>query len=260
MQAINPFHSASLNRNTGIQHAFFSREGGASTGLLDSLNFSLSKGDSLEAIAYNRAQVAQYYGDASRLPQYANQVHGRDVLVIDEPFDFFSPPKVDGLITKTPNLVIGVQTADCIPLLLYEARAQIIGAIHVGWKGAYLDIIEEALCQIQKLGGEVQSVQAAIGPCIHQPNYEVDQSFHDKFLNKHAVAEQFFKPSTRTAHYLFDLPSYATWQLQGQNIASVDTLHIDTYDSPDRFYSCRRAFHKSEATYGCTLATIMLKS
>jgi YfiH family protein len=260
MQAINPFHSSALNKNTGIQHAFFSREGGASTGLLDSLNFSLSKGDTLEAITYNRAQVAQYYGDSTRLPQYAKQVHGRDVLVIHEPFDFFSPPEVDGLITKTPNLVIGVQTADCIPLLLYEARAQIIGAIHVGWKGAYLDIIEEALCQIQDLGGTVQNIQAAIGPCIHQSNYEVDQIFYDKFRIKHAAAQKFFKPSTRTSHYLFDLPSYATWQLQEGNVASVDTLAVDTYNFPDRFYSCRRAFHKSEATYGCTLATIMLKS
>lgn len=260
MQAINPSHSSSLNKNTGIQHAFFSREGGASSGLLDSLNFSLSKGDTLDAITYNRAQVAEYYGDSSRLPQYAKQVHGRDVLVIDKPLDFFSLPEVDGLITKTPNLVIGVQTADCIPLLLYEEPARIIGAIHVGWKGAYLDIVEEALNQIQKLGGKAQNIQAAIGPCIHQPNYEVDQAFHDRFLNKNKTAQQFFKPSSRTSHYLFDLPSYVTRQLYEKNVTSVDILPIDTYDSPDRFYSCRRAFHKSEATYGCTLATIMLKS
>lgn len=260
MQALNPSHSSALSKNARIQHAFFSREGGASSGLLHSLNFSLSKGDTLDAITYNRTQVAKYYGDPSRLPQYAKQVHGKDVLVIDKPLDFFSPPEVDGLITKTPNLVIGVQTADCIPLLLYEAHAQIIGAIHVGWKGAYLDIIEEAVNQMQNLGANAENIQAAIGPCIHQSNYEVDQAFHDKFLSKQAVAQQFFKPSARLSHYLFDLPRYVTQQLLEKNVSSIDILPIDTYDSPDRFYSCRRAFHKSEANYGCTLATIMLKS
>lgn len=260
MTGLVPFHSEKIISCPHVKHAFFSRQGGASTGLLSSLNFSLSKGDTQEAVYENRERIAAYYGDPSRLPLSAKQVHGRDVLVVEKPFDYFTPPEVDGLITKTPHLVIGVQTADCIPLLLFEPRERIAGAIHVGWKGAYLGIIREAISKMVELGARRESILASIGPCIHQESYEVDQVFFDKFMEQDKTAEIFFESSNQPQHYLFDLPGFAKMQLRQEGILSFDQVPVNTYTSPELFYSCRRAFHKGDATYGCTLATIMIES
>lgn len=260
MTELNPFKSDLLSSRAGVKHAFFSRHGGVSTGLLSSLNFSLSKGDTIENISQNRRRIADYYGHHSRLPLSAHQVHGRDVLVIEEAFDFFSPPKADGLITTTPNLVIGVQTADCIPLLLSDAQERIVGAIHVGWRGAYDRIIHEAIMKMIQLGSKVNNIYASIGPCIHQPHYEVDQSFFDRFVNNDINAKKFFNTLDKNDHYMFDLPGYAMQQLKSLGVLHYDQVPIDTYAHPDLYFSCRRAFHTGEPTYGCTLSTIMIES
>lgn len=260
MTNLSAFHSELLSTYPKVKHAFFSRQGGASTGLLSSLNFSLSKGDTIESIQENRRKVAAYYGDPSRLPLYAKQVHGCDVQIVERPFDFSALPEIDGLITKTPNLVIGVQTADCIPLILFEPQHRIAGAIHVGWKGAHLNIIHEAVAKMVAIGAQRKNIIASIGPCIHQESYEVDKNFFDKFIEKNKAADIFFEKSKNPSHFLFDLPGFAKMQLNQEGITLLDQVPINTYTSPELFYSCRRAFHKGETTYGCTLATIMIES
>ncbi len=165
-------------------------------------------------------------------------------------------PRADALVTKTPGLMLGILTADCAPVLFYDAAARVIGAAHAGWKGATSGILENTVRAMQKLGANLPQIHAAIGPTIAQKSYEVGSEFIARFTPSEQA--RFFLPSATPQHHMFDLPGYVAAQLQAAGLQHVTTLAMDTRSDTQQFFSYRRATLAKEPDYGRQLSAIMI--
>lgn len=186
-------------------------------------------------------------------PVFARQVHSADVLAVSAPFPG-DAPEVDALVTTAPGLALGIVTADCAPVLLVDLEAGVIGAAHAGWRGAHGGVIAATVEAMAALGASPQRITAAIGPCVAQASYEVDEPFRARFT----AAEDRFFSSSRPGHWQFDLEGFVAEQLAGAGVGRVDPLALDTYAAPARFHSYRRATHRGESTLGRQFSLIAL--
>ncbi|MBX3455096.1 peptidoglycan editing factor PgeF [Ferrovibrio sp.] len=240
----------------GLRHGFFTRQGGVSTGLYASLNCGPGSADDATAVQTNRARVAGHMGAAGRLATLY-QVHGRDVVVIDEAYDFAARPKADGLVTKRRGVALGILAADCAPVLFADAKAGVIGACHAGWRGALYGAADATIAAMEQLGAARSRIKAAIGPCIRQASYEVSDPFRDTFLKQEPANAAWFGAGQRPGHWQFDLPGYLLQRLRGLHVDAVD-CGLDTRSDAERFYSYRRMTLAGEADYGRQIAAIAL--
>lgn len=255
-------HAAGALSADGVRHAFFGRGGGVSGGIYAGLNCGYGSGDDREAVHVNRTRAAAWLGtDHDRLLT-VHQVHSARVVTVDGPWDG-KAPEADGMVTTTPGLALGVLAADCVPVLLADPEARVIGACHAGWRGALEGVLEATLARMTQAGARAGHVRAAIGPCIRQRSYEVGPEFRERFLvrrNSSAVApETLFRPAGRDGHWLFDLPRFVRSRLTLQGVPETEDLDQDTYSQPERFFSYRRATHREEPDYGRNLSAIVLE-
>ncbi len=248
----------SLARLAAIRHAFFTRSGGVSQGVYESLNGGVGSNDAPAKVAENRARMAAALGVAPDRLLTPYQVHSPDVVVAEGPWRHETRPRADAVVTRTPGLAIGVSTADCGPLLFADADAGVVGAAHAGWRGAFGGVIEATLAAMQNLGAEPKRTLVALGPTIGQPNYEVGPEFVERFLQADADNARFFAPSDRAGHAMFDLPGYIAARVQSAGVASFEDLGLCTYAGPDRFYSYRRKTRLGETDYGRHINAIAL--
>jgi polyphenol oxidase len=239
-----------------ITHGFFTREGGHSSGIFSSLNCGLGSGDDIAVVTKNRNVVAQALGVENSNLISAYQVHSADVIVVDAPFP--ERPKVDGLVTATRGLALGILTADCGPVLLADEKAQVIGACHAGWKGALTGITDSIIAEMEKLGARRSHIVAVLGPTISQRAYEVGPEFPAPFLRVDESDKRFFIPSVKKDHYMFDLPAYLVNRLKTSGVGQAHDLGLCTYADEQRFFSYRRATHRAEKDYGRLISAIAL--
>lgn len=244
--------------NIPLKHGFFTRIGGTSTGIYDSLNCAWGSKDDLTKVTTNRALVAQSLGPKVSDLLSASQVHSNRVHVVKRIWTRESAPEVDGLVTKQVNVALGVLTADCAPVLFADAKNQVIGAAHAGWKGAFGGVLENTVKAMEELGAKREDISAAIGPCIHQKSYEVDGGFRQTFLNQDPAFEIYFTDSVRSGHYQFNLPSFVASKLDELGLASVEASSVDTYEDEKQFFSYRRTTHLGEPDYGRQISVIVL--
>lgn len=251
-------HAPSLASLAGMRHAFFTRCGGVSSGIYDSLNGGVGSNDDPGNVTQNRARMASALGvDAGHFVT-AYQVHSPNVAVAEKPWAASERPKADAIVTRTPGLAIGVTTADCGPVLFADEKAGVIGAAHAGWRGALTGVLEATLDAMEKLGANRNDIVAALGPMIRQPNYEVGPEFIEAFIAEGSGNERFFKPGLRSGHHLFDLPGFIESRLRYAGLGSVEDLELCTYAEPDRFYSYRRSQHRAEVDYGRHISAIVI--
>lgn len=248
----------SLSKLPGIRHGFFTRTGGVSEGLYESLNGGVGSEDSPARVAENRARMAERLGVAPAHFLTCYQIHSPEVVVAETPWPAAERPRADAIVTRVPNLAIGVSTADCGPVLMADPQARVIGAAHAGWRGALTGVIEHTLAAMEKLGAKRNRIVAATGPMIRQPNYEVGQDLIDRFVAVEPNTIRFFKPAARPAHAMFDLAGYIVWRLRRAGIESIEDLGLCTYADPAQFYSYRRATHRGESDYGRHVNAIAL--
>jgi len=248
-----------LSAIPGLRHAFFTREGGASNGIYESLNGGLGSNDDPAIVAENRRRMAEQMGVTADRLINAHQIHSPDAVVATGPWQTSARPKADAVVTSTPNLAIGVTTADCGPILFVDPRARVIGAAHAGWKGALNGVLESTITAMEKLGAERSGIVAAIGPLIRQQSYEVGGEFVERFLDADADNALFFIPSERERHAMFDLAGFIRLRLENAGILMIDDLGIDTY-SDERCFSYRRSVHRKEPDYGRHIHAIALES
>jgi YfiH family protein len=241
-----------------IRHAFFTREGGVSRGLYATLNGGVGSSDAPDHVAENRARMAAALGVAPERLLSLYQIHSPEVVVADRPWSGDNRPRADAIVTRTPQLAIGVSTADCGPLLFADARAGVIGAAHAGWRGAFTGVVEATIAAMEKLGADRGRIAAALGPTIRQANYEVGPEFVERFLAADPANAQFFSASARADHALFDLTGYIAARVQRAGIVNFDDLGRCTYAEPERFYSFRRSTHRNEPDYGRHINAIAL--
>jgi len=243
-----------LDGVAGVRHGFFTRRGGVSGGVYDSLNVGRGSRDRPEDVAENRRRVAAALG--ARLLNTAYQVHSNRVVVIDRDFGDASP-EVDGLVTATQGVLCGALAADCAPILMVDPVARIVSAAHAGWKGALTGVVEAAVRGIESLGGRADRIIAAVGPCIGPASYEVGTEFRDRCSVADAANVRFFQTGLAEDKFLFDLPGFVLDRLGAAGVGSAEWVGVDTFTSPDLF-SYRRAYKTGEPDYGLLASAIVL--
>lgn len=237
------------------RHGFFTRKGGASSGIFAGLNCGTGSSDQSEIVALNRARVAQAMAAEVSHLVTVHQIHSPDVVVLNAPLA--DRPKADAMVTATPGIVLGILTADCQPVLFHDARAGVIGAAHAGWKGAKAGVLEATLAAMQDLGAKAEDIVAVIGPTISQRAYEVGQEFFESFVDEDPQAARFFANGAN-GRYQFDLPALGLDRLRRAGVGHASWTGHCTYSDPDRFFSYRRTTHAGECDYGRLIATIRL--
>ena len=251
--------SVEVNRATvlaDLPHGFLGRRGGVSTGELAGLNVGYGSKDDKDAIGENRQRAIAAVLPGAELAT-VHQIHSPRVVIVERAWPIDSRPHADAMVSVTPGLLLGILTADCAPILLADTEAGVIGAAHAGWRGALAGVAEATVEAMEKLGAQRGRIVAAIGPCIAQGSYEVDDGFHANFIAQDAANGRFFSTGPSGKPH-FDLEAYVVHRLAGAGVGQVEALHLDTYADPDRFYSFRRATHRGEADYGRQVSLIAL--
>ena len=238
-----------------LRHGFFTRKGGASSGIFRGLNCGPGSSDLSEVVAINRARVAAAMDVGADYLLTITQTHSADVVTLSAPFA--DRPRADAMVTATPGLVLGVLTADCQPVLFADAQARVIGAAHAGWRGAKDGVLDATIAAMERLGARRANICAVIGPTISQSAYEVGPEFIEGFVADDAANARFFAKGAGD-RFLFDLPAFGLHRLRAAGIGHAEWTHHCTYSDPDRFYSFRRTTHAGEADYGRLISTIRL--
>lgn len=238
-----------------IEHGFFTRRGGASSGIFSGLNCGLGSSDQTEAVAINRDRAATWLGLTPDALVGVHQVHSADVVTVSAPMAV--RPKADAMVTAVPGIALTILTADCQPVLFADATAGVIGAAHAGWRGALSGILENTVAAMEALGARRDRIAAVIGPTISQRAYEVGPEFMDAFLAEDPSWDRFFAGGTGD-RVQFDLPGFGLDRLRAAGIARAAWTGHCTYGDEDRFFSYRRTVHRHEADYGRLLSAIRL--
>ncbi len=246
-------------KHKGIRHAFFTREGGVSTGIYAALNGGQGSNDDPAAVAENRARMATALGVAPECLVSAYQVHSPNVAIVEKPWRREDRPKVDAMVTRHPGIALGISTADCGPLLFADPEARVIGAAHAGWKGAIGGVIEATLAAMERLGARRERIHAALGMMISQASYEVGEEFISRFITADGDYDKWFVDGASQGKAMFDLPGFIGHRLARAGITQIEDLALCTYADEKRFFSFRRTTHRNEADYGRHISAIMLE-
>ena len=241
---------------SGVPHGFLGRLGGVSEGEIWGLNVGYGSGDHPDLIAENRRRAIEAVLSGGALAT-VHQVHSPTAVHVEHAWPQDERPHADGMVTDRPGLLLGVLTADCAPVLLADLDAGIIGAAHAGWRGAVAGVTDATIEAMEQLGARRDRIIAAVGPCIAQPSYEVDEAFRSNFVEQAEASARFFVPGSSGKPH-FDLAGYVVHRLKSAGIREAESLKLDTYSEPDRFYSYRRSTHLGEPSYGRQISMIGL--
>jgi len=240
-----------------IKHNFFNRLGGQSKGIYKSLNCGLGSLDKKRYINDNLKIVCKKIGVSSKKIILLDQTHSNKFHFVDKNFKFNKKKLIgDAIITNTKKIAIGVLTADCAPILIYDNKKNIISAIHAGWKGALKGIVGKVIKFLIKNGSKPENLIAAIGPCITQNNYQVQVDFRDKFIKKNKQNKRFFK-ITKNKTY-FSLNKYIYFEFKKFGVKNLEIINKDTFNPKNNFFSARRSVFKNENDYGRNISIIMI--
>ena len=238
-----------------LRHGFFTRRGGASSGIFAGLNCGAGSSDLREAVSINRDRVAEALGLTAQALVGVHQVHSADVVTVQAPLG--APVRADAMVTAAPGLALSVLTADCQPVLFADPKAKVVGAAHAGWRGAVDGVLEATLDAMEALGAQRSNITAVIGPTISQAAYEVGPEFFDRFRAEDEASTRYFA-NGEGDRMLFDLPGYGLYRLRNAGVKQAEWTGHCTYRDPARFYSFRRTTHAGEADYGRLISTIRL--
>ena len=249
--------SKKLKNFKNIRHGFFNRKGGVSLGIYKSLNCGLGSSDKKKNVLKNLKIVSKKIGCSQDKLLLLNQTHSNKFSFISKNYKFNKKKiKSDALLTNVKNVAISILTADCAPILFYDSKKKIIGAIHAGWRGAYKKIIQRIIYFLLKRGSARKNLNFVIGPSIHQKNYEVGTEFKKKFFKQDIKNKKYFKIIENKI--FFSLNDYIKGQLKSLRIKNIEIIKKDTYNQKNNFFSSRRS-KKNNHDYGRNISVIMIK-
>ena len=226
-----------------VPHAFTTRLGGVSSGVLSSLNLGLHRGDRAENVAENYARLAKTIGFVPEKLVLTHQVHGDVVRVVTQQdcagIDHRLYPECDGLITNTPGVTLVVFTADCTPILLHDPVTGAVGAVHAGWRGTAYDIAGKAVRKMEaEFGCRPEDIRAAIGPnigaCCFQTDSDVPAAMAETFGS---VAEPYITASENK--FYVNLKAMNALALRRAGVANIEISTDCTMCNPEKFWSHR---------------------
>lgn len=238
-----------------VRHGFFTRRGGASSGVFAGLNCGTGSSDQREIVDINRARVAEAMGVDGENLLAVHQVHSADVVTVTGPMP--DKPRADAMVTNLPGVALSVLAADCQPVLFADPKAGVIGAAHAGWRGALDGVLEATLDAMEDIGADRGRVHAVIGPSISQKAYEVGPEFFEAFLAEDPENARFFANGAGDRLH-FDLPAFGLHRLREAGVGIAEWTRHCTYSDAERFYSYRRSYHAKEADYGRLISAIRL--
>ena len=239
-----------------VTHGFFTRRGGASSGIYSGLNCGYGSNDQTEIVAQNRARAAAALDLEPAALRALHQIHSSDVAIAGKE-GWEERPRADGAVTKEPGVALTVLTADCAPVLLADPEARVIGAAHAGWRGALDGILEAVVSAMIDLGAVRERIRAAVGPSISHRCYEVGHDLLERFLDADAENGRHFV-NGHGDRYLFDLPGFVLKRLRSDGIDTAEWIGHCTYSDGERFFSYRRTTHANEPDYGRLLSVIVI--
>jgi len=248
-------YSKKLIKFKRIKHAFFDRREGFSKGVYKSLNCGLGSNDNINNINKNLDKVCKKIGCNKNNLILLNQIHSNIVHKVEQ-----IPKKKlkgDSLITNKKGIALGILTADCAPVFIYDPINGLISALHAGWKGAYKNIISTTLRKFRLSGSNFEDLIAVVGPCISKKNYEVKVDFFKKFTGKNKLNKKFF--NTKNNKMYFSLNDYIKENLLKLGVKNIEIVKKDTYTSSNNFFSARRSLKNKLNDYGRNISVIMIK-
>ena len=248
------FYSKKLKKFKEIKHCFFSKRNGYSTGIYKSLNCGHGSKDNKKNIQKNLNLVAKKMSINSKNLVLMHQTHSNKVIEIKR-MNYKKKIYADAMITKMRGVSLGVLTADCVPIVLYDSKNKIIGCIHAGWKGAFKNIIKNTIHKIRKISSK-SKIYASVGPCIGLKNYEVDLKFYKKFISRSAKNKLYFLHKSKSKK-LFNLRRFVTDKLKECKV-EVDQVNHDTFAEKNKFFSFRRSCKLKQKDYGRCISTIRM--
>lgn len=242
----------------GIQHGFFTRQGGVSSAPYNSLNIGLGSKDDQSDVAENRRRVAASFDRPADHLLSLYQIHSNIALNVTGPWTQ-DRPEADGLVTTTSGLVISALSADCAPLLFADPNAGVIGSCHAGWKGALYGVIENTVAGMLAEGASLANIRCVVGPCIAQASYEVGADYAEIFARDDADSPPFFSAADAADKRMFDLPGYCLMRLRRAGLNHIAATGHDTCADAGMFFSNRRSFKTGESDYGRLISAIMIR-
>tara|TARA_B100000780_G_C21104437_1_gene445900 strand:+ start:1330 stop:2091 length:762 start_codon:yes stop_codon:yes gene_type:complete len=252
------FYSKKLSQFTNLNHCFFSRKNGFSRGTYNTLNCGFGSNDSKINITKNLNYVSDNMGVKLKNLILMNQTHSNRVISVDKHNVLNKKFDSDSLVTKLKGISLGVLTADCVPIILYDETINMIGCIHAGWKGAFAGIIENTLFKFKEIS-DLNKITASVGPCIGKESYEVNEDFYRKFIEETKLNQVFFE-GKNDKKYLFDIRGYVINKLKLNGVSDIDDVNRNTFKEADNFFSYRRSQKLGELDYGRCISTICLKT
>ena len=248
------FYSKNLKKIKEIKHCFFSRKGGFSKGIYRSLNCGRGSKDNKKNVLKNLNYVSKKMFIKKDKLILMHQTHSNKVIEINRK-NYKKVIRSDAIISKEKGMALGVVTADCVPILLYDKSSKIIGCIHAGWRGAFLGIIKNTIIKIKRKSKK-SKIYACIGPCIGKKNYEVDHKFENKFKLKSKKSKKYFSKKNNYKRF-FDLRRYIADELLHMNV-NIDHIKRDTFKEKNYFFSYRRSSITKQKDYGRCISVIVL--
>ena len=248
------FYSKNLKKHSDIQHCFFSRKNGASSGIYASLNCGIGSDDKKGNVKKNLGIVSSKFEVKKSGLITMKQTHSDKVEIIN-PKENLDRIDCDAMLTKSDEIALSVLTADCAPILMYEKNEKIVGCIHAGWKGAISGIIENTLKKIEQMSGDIKNLVVCVGPCISQKNYEVKNDFYTKFIERSKDNESFFVKNNENT-FNFDLRGFVNKKFIDLGVLKIENILIDTFAANSEYFSHRRAKKLGEADYGRCISVI----
>jgi len=248
-------YSKKFKKFKNINHCFFTKKGGFSKGIYKSLNCGKGSMDEKKNIDKNLTLVSKKIKVKKNKLLLMHQTHSNKVIIIDNKSKRLKKINSDSIITKLKGVALGVVTADCVPIILYDIKNEIIGCVHAGWKGSLNGIIEKTINKIKKISSH-NNIHACVGPCIGKKSYEVSLDFSRKFIAMSRKNKIYFTQKNKVK-ILFDLRKYVTDKLAKLNV-KIDHINRDTFRDKNNFFSYRRSQKLCEKDYGRCISVITL--
>jgi len=243
-------------KNSHAKHGFFTRLNGLSKKEFKSLNCSTSNNDVKKTVIKNRLIAMKGLNLNKKKLILIKQTHSSKVIRIDQS-NLDQKIEADGAITSLNNVVLGILTADCAPIIIYDDKNKFVCNLHSGWKGSLNNISEKSIKVFDKYKIKRKNLIAIVGPCLGAKNYEVDKNFQQKFIKKNIKYAKFFRNKNKIKSY-FNLRALINYQLSELGLKKIHNINRDTYSNNNLFFSHRRATHKGQKTTGRLINLISL--
>ncbi len=240
-----------------VNLGFFTSKGGISKGDFNSLNCSKSNDDKKNNVSKNIKIAINALGIEKKRLKLINQIHSNKIFFVNNNNlnkDIYG----DGLITENKNIALGILTADCAPIFIFDKKKSIVCCLHSGWKGALNNIVSKGIKKIKRKKIKSQNIIVIVGPCLGFNNFEVDKKFKLKFIKKNKSYQKFFKSKNRNKD-IFDLRNLINFQISKEGINNVFNIRKDTYKNSHIFFSHRRATHQNKIQTGRMINIISLR-